>query len=712
MAPTTSSPTSAAVGSVVDTSKTAETSLKLPFKTTTDASTASAINTGIETHTGPGFKPFTLDKSFVSGFEDQTPPFGFNGLGELVYMRTYSRVKADGTKEHWFETVERVINGTFNMQKKWLQQLGQPWNEDEMTHIAQEMYTRVFQMKFTPPGRGLWAMGSPITEDRGLYAALNNCAFVSTADILELTTPAEPFCFLMEAAMLGVGVGFDTKGAGKVLVQGCDETKTNVCVIPDSREGWVESVKVLLEAHFLHQPALRFDYSLIRPAGAPIKGFGGISSGAGSLTALHEAIESILKPLAGKPLTARGIVDIMNQMGVCVVSGNVRRTAEIAFGDYNDEEYVDLKNYEKNPERAAFGWTSNNSIFADIGMDYKPIAERIVLNGEPGFAWLENMRNYGRMNGIKDGRDRNASGGNPCLEQTLESYEMCCLVETFPFNHDSLEDFLETLKFAYMYAKTVTLGQTQWPRTNNVMQRNRRIGCSMSGIAQFISNRGLNEFQRWCEAGYDRIQQVDKLISARFAIPRSIKTTSIKPSGTVSLLAGATPGMHYPESRFYIRRMRLDKHSDLLPALQRAGYDIESANEAPDSTLVVSIPVDVGKGVRTLSDVSAWEQFALSAFLQRYWADNQVSCTVTFDPKTEGLQLAHMLDYFQYQLKGISLLPKLELGAYKQMPYEEINARTYHKMNQSIEPLQFNVIQSTEVLDVPDKYCEACATDP
>ncbi|RLN63859.1 hypothetical protein BBJ29_006639 [Phytophthora kernoviae] len=639
----------------------------------------------MEFRTGPGYKPFTLDKNFVSEFQDLTPPFGFNGLGELVFMRTYSRVKADGTKEQWFETVERVVNGTFNMQKKWLQQLDQPWNEQEMIQTAQEMYTRIFHMKFTPPGRGLWAMDSPITEDRGLYAALNNCAFVSTADILELNTPAEPFCFLMEAAMLGVGVGFDTKGAGQVLVQGSDKTWTKVYTVPDSREGWMKSVKLLLEAHFLHQPSLKFDYSLIRPAGEPIKGFGGISSGAGSLTALHGSIESILTPLAGKPLTARGIVDIMNQMGVCVVSGNVRRTAEIAFGDYADEEYVDLKNYEKNPDRAAYGWTSNNSIFADIGMDYKPIAERIVRNGEPGFAWLENMRNYGRMNGAKDDRDRNASGGNPCLEQTLESYEMCCLVETFPFNHDSLEDFLETLKYAFI----------------------------MSGIAQFISNRGLDEFQRWCDTGYAKIQDIDDIVSARFAIPRSIKTTSIKPSGTVSLLAGATPGMHYPENRFYIRRMRLDKHSDLLPALQRAGYDIEPANEAPDSTLVVSIPVDLGEGVRTLSDVSAWEQMALACFLQHYWADNQVSCTVTFDPKTEGPHLSHMLDYFQYQLKGISLLPKLELGAYKQMPYEEIDACTYHKMNQSIDLLQFNVIQSTEtVVDVPDKYCEACVTDP
>lgn len=658
--------------------------------------------------------------SFVAGFQDQKPPFGFNGLGELVYMRTYSRVKReDGTKEKWFETVERVVNGTFSMQKRWLSERELEWDEQQMAALAQEMYSRIFQMKFMPPGRGLWAMGSPITEERRLFAALNNCAFVSTEDLGQLTSPAEPFCFLMDAAMLGVGVGFDTKGGQQITIRSQANggsgrnTAPPVFQIPDSREGWVESLRRLLNAYFLGQPRPEFDYSLVRPAGSLIRGFGGISSGPQALVTLHEVVTSVLDQQTGKPLTARGIVDLMNHIGVCVVSGNVRRTAEIAFGDYNDQEYVELKDYAKNPERAAYGWTSNNSIFADLGMDYAPITERVVKNGEPGFAWLDNMRSFGRMNGVRDDRDRQAAGGNPCLEQTLESYEMCCLVETFPAAHSSLEDYLETLRFAYLYAKTVTLGQTHWPRTNRVMLRNRRVGCSMSGVAQFIAKHGVGELQRWCDEGYNAIQGYDEEYSARFAIPRSIKTTSVKPSGTVSLLAGATPGMHYPESRFYIRRMRLDRQSDLVPALEKAGYDLEPAVEAPESTLVVSIPVDVGEGTRTLGEVSAWEQMALASFLQRYWADNQVSCTVTFDPEKEGPELAHALDYFQYQLKGISLLPKLELGAYQQMPYEEIDAATYSRMQGKLKPLVFNTIQSTEtIVTVPDNFCEACQSDP
>ena len=115
---------------------------------------------------------------------------------------------------------------------------------------------------------------------------------------------------------------------------------------------------------------------------------------------------------------------------------------------------------------------------------------------------------------------------------------MCCLVETFPANHASLEEYLDTLECAYLYAKTVTLGETHWPETNRVLLRNRRVGCSMSGIAQFISSRGLHQLKDWCEKGYERIGEVDLELSDEFAIPRSIKTTSIKPSGTVSILAG------------------------------------------------------------------------------------------------------------------------------------------------------------------------------
>jgi|TARA_R100001509_G_scaffold55195_1_gene30409 adenosylcobalamin-dependent ribonucleoside-triphosphate reductase len=645
---------------------------------------------------------FQLSEKFLDKFKRKKAPFGFNGLGELVYMRTYSRIKENGKNERWWETVQRVVEGTYSMQKNWIESHQLGWNAWQAQKSAQDMYERIFNMKFLPPGRGLWAMGTPITEEKGLYAALNNCAFVSTKTIKE--DYSKPFCFLMDASMLGVGVGFDTKGAGEIVVKGVNKDRAEETFqIPDNREGWVESLRLLLESYFHGTAPMQFDYSIVRPAGEPIKGFGGVSSGPEPLKEVHEDIRKVLEKNSGEPITITTIVDIMNLIGKCVVAGNVRRTAEIVFGDPHNEEYLDLKNYKVNPHRETFGWTSNNSIFAELGMDYTEAAKRIVDNGEPGFAWLENMRHYSRIKNGGDDKDYRAMGGNPCLEQTLESYELCCLVETFPSNHDSFEDYARTLKYAYLYAKTVTLGRTHWSDTNRVMLRNRRIGCSVSGVAQFVTNRGINEFRHWLEEGYDVIQEWDKMYSDWFAVPRSIKTTSVKPSGTVSLLAGATPGLHYPESRFYIRRIRLSKHSELIEPMKKAGYKIEPAFGSEDTTCVVEVPVDVGEGIRTASELSIWEQFSLAAFMQRHWADNQVSCTVTFDPKTEGEQIPQVLNYFQYHLKGISLLPRHDYGAYPQMPYEAIDEKEYNKQMKKLGKLSFGVIKNEEA--EIDKFC-------
>ena len=645
---------------------------------------------------------FQLSENFINKYKRKKPPFGFNGLGELVYMRTYSRIKENGKNERWWETVKRVVEGTYSMQKNHIDNYQLGWNAWQAQASAQEMYDRMFNMKFLPPGRGLWAMGTAITEEKNLYAALNNCAFVSTSTIKD--DYSKPFCFLMDASMLGVGVGFDTKGAGDIVIKGVNRDRNEeIYMIPDTREGWVESLRLLLESYFHGLPLIEFDYNQIRPAGEPIKGFGGVSSGPEPLKEIHDDIRNVLEDNSGNPITVTTIVDIMNLIGKCVVAGNVRRTAEIVFGDPYDEEYLDLKNYKVNKHRETYGWTSNNSIYAELGMDYTEVCKRINDNGEPGFAWLENMRKFSRMQNGGDNKDHRVAGGNPCLEQSLESYELCCLVETFPNNHESIEDYKRTLKYAYLYAKTVTLGKTHWSETNRVMLRNRRIGCSVSGVAQFITKHGMEELRKWLEDGYETIQEWDCMYSDWFAIPKSIKTTSVKPSGTVSLLVGATPGMHYPESRFYIRRMRLSKHSELIEPLKKAGYKLEPAFGSEDTTMVVEVPVDVGEGIRTASELSIWEQFSLAAFLQRHWADNQVSCTATFNPETEADQLPHVLNYFQYRLKGISLLPRHPLGAYKQMPYETITEQEYEKQVKKLGYLSFVGVEGEEA--EIDKFC-------
>lgn len=643
---------------------------------------------------------FKLSDNFIEKYKNKIPPFGYNGLGEFVYMRTYSRTTSEGRNEFWWETVKRVVEGIYNVQKEHIDRGNLGWNAMKAQKSAQEMYDLIFNIKFLPSGRALWAMGTDIISEKRLSAALYNCTFVSTENLKE--DPSYPFRYGMDMLMCGVGVGFDVRGSGTLTVKEQSKNTENYTV-PDSREGWVESVgKVIMS--FFGQPTPILNYSLIRPQGAPIRTFGGVSAGYKPLEELHQEIIKTLSINSGSEITQRSIVDIFNFIGKAVVAGNVRRSAEVALG-FDNEEFLNLKNYQINPERESYGWTSNNSVMADIGSNYSKIAERIRDNAEPGVIWIQNMRRFGRMRELEsDNIDFRIMGGNPCLEIGLESSELCNLTEVFPDRIATQEEFLRTLKYAYLFAKSITLIETHWVESNRVMMRNRRLGVSITGIAQFIAHKGIEELKNWLKCGYDTLKNYDNIYSDWFAIPKSIKLTTVKPSGTLSLLGGATPGVHYPESTYYIRRIRLANNSPLLPALEKAGYKLEVAFGQEKSTVVVEFPVFVGENVKTQEDISMWEQLAQAAFMQKYWSDNAVSITVTFDPEKEGKDLERALDFYQYQLKGVSFLPRVSQGKYKQMPYEKIDKETYELMVSKLQPLNFNFMLNGAPAEI-EKYC-------
>jgi hypothetical protein len=220
----------------------------------------------------------------------------------------------------------------------------------------------------------------------------------------------------------------------------------------------------------------------------------------------------------GDKVTRKDIADIGNMIGVCVVSGNVRRSAELLIGQIDDQEFLNLKNAEMFPDRNSYdpetpgwAWMSNNSVEVAVGTDFSPIVDGIVRNGEPGVIWTDMSRKYGRLEDPANNKDWRISGYNPCAEQSLESFEMCTLVETYLNRHEDLEDYKRTLKFAYLYAKTVTLLPTHWEETNAIMQRNRRIGTSMSGVANFADNQGLPALRQWMDEGYKTIQKYDEV---------------------------------------------------------------------------------------------------------------------------------------------------------------------------------------------------------
>ena len=657
-----------------------------------------------------GLFSFELANEFVESYRGKKAPFGYqdaagNSVGEITFLRTYSRLKPDGTKETWVDVCQRVINGMYSLQKDHAKLNRLPWSDAKAAASAKEAFDRLFNLKWTPPGRGLWVMGTPLVNEQRNSAALQNCAFVSTGS-MNKTDPSKPFAFLMEASMLGVGVGFDDKGADKEFMI-YEPKDTYEYTIPDTREGWVESTAALLNAYLKPDTkAPLFNYQEIRPAGAPIKTFGGTAAGHEPLKKLHDFIAGMFSARAGERLTRRDIADIGNVIGVCVVSGNVRRSAELLMGRLDDKDFLDLKNYDKNPDRMAHGWMSNNSVEVAVGQDLTPIIDGIARNGEPGVIWMDVSRQYGRLADPINNKDWRIAGYNPCAEQSLESYECCTLVETYLNRHDNLEDFKRTLKFAYLYAKTVTLIPTHWQETNAIMQRNRRIGTSISGVANFADNNGWSVLRTWMDEGYKVIKGYDINYSEWLGIRESIKTTTVKPSGTVSILAGESPGVHWASGgKFFNRAIRFSNNDPMLPLFKMANYRVEPANESPETTSVVFFPVKT-EAKRAEKEVSIYEKVALAAAAQRYWSDNSVSVTVTFDAEKEAESIESVLHMYDGQLKTISFLP-MGNETYLQMPYTQITEEEYEAQGvMKLFPIDFSGVYAGMASDaIGEAFC-------
>ena len=668
------------------------------------------------------FFSFRLSEDFINSYRDKKAPFGYvdaggNSVGEITFLRTYSRLKEDGTKETWVDVCERVINGMYSLQKDHCKTNRLPWNDSKAQASAKDAFDRLFQLKWTPPGRGLWVMGTPLVNVQKNSAALQNCAFVSTSE-MNKNNPAKPFAFLMEASMLGVGVGFDNKGAEKEFTI-YEPTKTATTqVIADSREGWVQSVADLINSYLKpEQSPVEFDYSLIRPAGTPIKTFGGTAAGHGPLERLHQYIRKMFAGRNGQLLTKIDIADIGNMIGVCVVSGNVRRSAELLIGSLDDQEFLNLKNSAVFPERNSYdadapgwGWMSNNSVETSVGKDLSGIVDGIALNGEPGVIWLDMSRKFGRLADPANNKDWRVAGYNPCAEQSLESYECCTLVETYLNRHESLDDYKRTLKFAYLYAKTVTLLPTHWEETNAIMQRNRRIGTSMSGVANFADRIGMPVLREWMDTGYNTVKNYDISYSEWLGIRESIKMTTVKPSGTVSILAGESPGVHWtPGGKFFNRAIRFANDDPMLPLFKMANYRVEPASESPDTTSVVFFPIK-SDAERAENDVTIFEKMSLAAVAQRYWSDNSVSVTISFDAEKEKEHVGTVLHMYDGQLKTVSFLPQGNF-TYPQMPYTQISEEEYLEATKDLFPIDFTGVYAGMAADaIGESYCttDAC----
>lgn len=596
-------------------------------------------------------------------------------VGYLTYKRTYSRRLYEGDPDSPTEEFEDTVSRVVEACQKQLR-VGFTLEED------QRLRNYLLQLKGSVAGRFWWQLGTKTVDTLGL-ASLQNCAFTT------VNQPIRPFTWAMDMLMLGSGVGYNIqkKNVDKLPAVREDfvaptrvDSNDADFIVPDSREGWVKLLGKTLKAAMLSNNAATFTYStkLIRSKGALIKGFGGTASGPEDLVWGISEIGKVLEKRAGKKLRPVDCLDIMNIIGAVVVAGNVRRSAQIAIGDADDVEYLLAKRWDIGniPSWRAM---SNNSVVADNISDLHELFwDGYEGKGEPyGLINLKLSRKIGRL-GETQYPDPDVQGYNPCAEQSLANYETCCLAEIFLPNITSKEELLDVATLLYRINKHSLALDCHHKETQDIVRNNMRMGIGLTGVLQ-----ASEEQKGWLSDVYVKLREFDEKYSQLHDWPTSVKLTTIKPSGTLSLLPGVTPGVHPGYAQFMIRRIRIASNHPLVETCRQHGYDIEYQRNFDGSedrgTVVVSFPFSYPEGTKLAKDMTAIEQLEAVKWLQTVWSDNSVSCTVYYRKEELPEIKTYLKKNYKDNHKSLSFLLHSDHG-FHQAPYEEITKEEYEAM--------------------------------
>ena len=601
----------------------------------------------------------------------------FSSVGYITYKRTYARRldenDPNSATEEFEDTVNRVVNASNT-------QLGVGFTEDE----KQRLKKYLMELKGTVAGRFLWQLGTDTVGRLG-GASLQNCAFKVVDE------PVEPFTWAMDLLMLGSGVGYNIQKANveKLPPVNLDfkcPIRTDFSdadfIVPDSREGWVALLGKTLKAAFLaHKSGKQtFTYStqLIRSKGAPIKGFGGTASGPEDLVWGIGKIGEILEKRAGKKLRPVDCLDIMNIIGAVVVAGNVRRSAQIAIGDPDDVEYLLAKRWDLGNIPSWRSMSNNSVVCHDIGDLHEFFWDGYEGKGEPyGLINLKLSRKIGRL-GETEYPDPDVQGYNPCAEQSLADGETCCLAEIYLPNITSKEEMLDVAKLLYRVNKHSLALPFHLKITEEIVHKNMRMGIGVTGVLQ-----ATEEQKGWLSDVYEELRAFDKKYSFENGFPTSVKITTVKPSGTLSLLPGVTPGCHPAYARYMIRRIRISANHPLVQTCREHGYPVEYQQNfdgsEDHSTVVVSFPFRHPDHAVLAKDMTAIQQLETVKWLQESWSDNSVSCTVYYRKEELPEIRKYLKKNYKNNHKSLSFLLHNEHG-FKQAPLEEITKEQYDEL--------------------------------
>tara|TARA_R110000823_G_scaffold120482_7_gene245227 strand:+ start:3312 stop:5207 length:1896 start_codon:yes stop_codon:yes gene_type:complete len=617
-------------------------------------------------------------------------------VGYPTYKRTYSRpIEGTDKTEEWPDTVNRVIEACNT-------QLECGFNEFEQDDIRRFM----LNLKGTVAGRFLWQLGTTTVDTLGM-PSLQNCAFTL------VDSPVRPFTWAFEMLMLGSGVGFNiqrehvlklpvVKSSVEIVRK---DTNDADFIVPDSREGWVKLLGRVLKASFYSGEGFSFSTILIRSKGSKIKGFGGTASGPEDLVWGMMEINRILNSKVGEQLSSVDCMDVMNIVGKIVVAGNVRRSAQIALGDADDIEYLRAKRWDLGGIPNWRAMSNNSVVCADTADLPEEFWNGYMGVGEPyGLINLESSRKQGRT-GETQYPDHKVMGYNPCAEQSLEPYETCCLAEIFLPNIETKAELILVASYLYRINKHSLAIPCSLKETEAVVHKNMRMGIGVTGYLQ-----STEEQKQWLSSAYKFLRNFDKVYSEEHGFPESIKLTTVKPSGTLSLLAGVTPGAHPGFSEYYMRRIRMSSDSELTSVCRNNGYHVEPVRNfdgtEDNSTAVVSFPCRFPSHTQFAEDMTAVDQLEVIRRLQSEWSDNSVSVTVYYR-KEELPDIREWLALNYYNVKSVSFLLHSGHG-FDQAPMEEISEERYLKEINSVTPITDISSLSFDDVDIADCDGGAC----
>ena len=640
--------------------------------------------------------------------------------GREVYERTYSRDRADGTKETWEQTVARVVDGNLALVPEWSHEPGE----------REALFDLIHDFKAIPAGRHLWTSG---VEGRQFN---RNCHRAGWGPKL-----ADHFTFTFDELMKGGGVGANysndylrslpsingtvkpmfyintghddyaevtankslsmshtTRPVGKKGVG-----KADVWQVEDSREGWVDALGFLIDS--VVDPGFGvvvFDLSLVRPRGSKIRGFGGTASGPGPLADALNRVSDILARRVGEQLRPMDAMEIDHAIASCVIAGNVRRSARMSILHWMDDDIFDFIHC-KADHMSHF--TTNISVevdsafFTALDQDvphavrvFNEVTEAMLRNGEPGF-FNSDLASIGEYGDIRS--------TNPCGEIALEEWESCNLghVNLSAFGND-WQGATRAFRLMSRFLYRATYADLTNERQAAVEDRNRRIGVGFFGYQEWLGELGikysdapndllvrqlLSEFKEAARKGAT-------LLAYTLGSPVPVKFTTVAPTGTIAKMPGTTEGMHPVYSRYYERRVRYASSDEKVISLEK-DHEVEDCIYTPDTKVVVfhtrdaildRVPEEL---VQQADELSVEEMLAGQRLVQTFYADNAVSFTVNVDPETSLSELRNALRRHLPHLKGTTVMPDASRpqSPYTRITRDEYEAATDHEVGVSYD---------------------------